>query len=177
MVRRTWGQYSSLSPSPTHLSHITNITLSRIKCERLYFYKEVYSFVHWSSSSCLIMFRIYLYMYVAIQHFTCLQYASSNECYIGWSTFETLLLLRNWVVSHTNLSLVSKGKAELAQSCVFRFIIYSTPHGCTFQMYWCLDIWRAFITSVFTRPLHHEQDFKRFELRVFLLLHRLLYRG
>ena len=40
--RRTWGQYSSLSPSPTHLSHTTNITLSRIKWERLHFYKEVY---------------------------------------------------------------------------------------------------------------------------------------
>ena len=36
-------------PSPTHLSHITNInpfaTLSRIKCERYIFYKEVCSFV------------------------------------------------------------------------------------------------------------------------------------
>ena len=31
------GQYSSLSPSPTHLSHTTNITLSRIKCERFIF--------------------------------------------------------------------------------------------------------------------------------------------
>ena len=46
MVRRTWGQYSNPSPSPTHLSHTTNITLSRIKCERLCFYKEVCSFVH-----------------------------------------------------------------------------------------------------------------------------------
>ena len=46
--RRTWGQYSSLSPSPTHLSHTTTITLSRIKCERSYFYKEVCSFVYWS---------------------------------------------------------------------------------------------------------------------------------
>ena len=43
------------------------LTLSRIKCE-MYFYKEMCSFVHWSSSLCLIMFRIYLYMYVAIQH-------------------------------------------------------------------------------------------------------------
>ena len=39
------GQYSNLSPSPTHPSHTTNITLSRIKCEILYFYKEVSSFV------------------------------------------------------------------------------------------------------------------------------------
>ena len=68
MVRRTWVQNNCLSPSPTHLSHTTNITLSRIKCERLYFYKEVCSFVHWSSSLCFIMFCIYLYMYVDIQH-------------------------------------------------------------------------------------------------------------
>ena len=46
MVRRTLGQYVAvLSPSPTHLSHTRNITLSRIKCERYYFYKEVCSFV------------------------------------------------------------------------------------------------------------------------------------
>ena len=65
--RRTWGQYSSLFPSPAHLSHTRNITLSRIKRERLYFYKIVYSFVHWSSSLCLIMFRIYLYIYICIR--------------------------------------------------------------------------------------------------------------
>ena len=62
------GQYSNLSPSPAHLLHTTNITLSRIKCERLYFYKEVYSFVHWSSSLLLTMFPdVYVYVYVAIQ--------------------------------------------------------------------------------------------------------------
>ena len=32
--QKNLGQYSSLSLSPTHLSHTTNITLSRIKCER-----------------------------------------------------------------------------------------------------------------------------------------------
>ena len=47
--QKNLGQYSSMSPSPAHPSHTTTITLSRIKCERLYFYKEVYSFVHWSS--------------------------------------------------------------------------------------------------------------------------------
>ena len=46
MVRRTWGQYSSLSLSPAHLSHTTNITLSRIKCERYIFIKKcVRSFI------------------------------------------------------------------------------------------------------------------------------------
>ena len=49
------GQYSNLSLSPVHLSRTTNITLLKIKCEILYFYKEVYSFVHWSSSLQLIM--------------------------------------------------------------------------------------------------------------------------
>ena len=39
--------YSSLSPSPTHLSHTRNITLSRIKCERYIFFikKCVRSFI------------------------------------------------------------------------------------------------------------------------------------
>ena len=37
---------SSLSPSPTHLSHTRNITLSRIKCERYIFIKKcVCSFI------------------------------------------------------------------------------------------------------------------------------------
>ena len=55
MRKKSWsgqnnlGQNNSLSRYPTHLSHTTNIPLSRIKCERLYFYKEVCSFVHWSS--------------------------------------------------------------------------------------------------------------------------------
>ena len=58
MVRRTLGKYSSLSPSPAHLSHTRNITLSRRKSERLYFYKDVYSFVHSSSSLLLTMFPL-----------------------------------------------------------------------------------------------------------------------
>ena len=59
--RRTWGQYNSLYPSPAHLSHTRNITLSRIKCERC-FYKEVCSFVYWSS---YIMFD-YVSAYIRI---------------------------------------------------------------------------------------------------------------
>ena len=44
--RRTWDQYSSLSPSSTHLSHTWNITLLRIKCERYIFIKKcVHSFI------------------------------------------------------------------------------------------------------------------------------------
>ena len=60
--RRTWGRYSSLSRSPAHLSYTTTITLSRMKRERLYFYKEVFSFVHWNSSLLLTMFpHIFVY--------------------------------------------------------------------------------------------------------------------
>ena len=79
MIKRTWGQYSSLSPSPTHLSHTTNITLSRIKCERLYFYKEVCSFVHksrhyvWLCFACICIrvyilwvYNIYIYIYICV---------------------------------------------------------------------------------------------------------------
>ena len=58
---------SSMSPSPTHFSHTTNINPSKNKVWEIYFYKMC-SFVHWSSSLCLIMFSVYLYMYVAIQH-------------------------------------------------------------------------------------------------------------
>ena len=54
---------NSLSPSPTHLSHTTNINPFENKVWEIYFYKEVCSFVHWSSSLLLIMFWIYLYMY------------------------------------------------------------------------------------------------------------------
>ena len=61
---------SSLSPSPTHLSHTNKINTFENKVWEIYFYKEICSFVHWSSSLCLIIFRIYMYMYMysAIQH-------------------------------------------------------------------------------------------------------------
>ena len=49
MVRRTWGQNNSLSPSPTYLSHTTNINSFENKVWEIYFYKEACSFVHWSS--------------------------------------------------------------------------------------------------------------------------------
>ena len=60
---------SSLSPSPTHLSHTRNITHSRIKCGRYIFIKKcVRSFIEvrhyvWLYSACI------MHMYVAIQHF------------------------------------------------------------------------------------------------------------
>ena len=48
MIRRTLGRYSSLSPSPTHLSHTQHHSFGN-KVWEIYFYKEVCSFVHWSS--------------------------------------------------------------------------------------------------------------------------------
>ena len=89
------GQNSSLFPSPTHLSHITNITLSRIKRERLYFIKEEYSFVHWSSSLLLTMFSlifvlcIYMWLYN-----TCFNIQSN--CLVGWECRIHRLLLCKW---------------------------------------------------------------------------------
>ena len=57
------GQYSSLSLSPAHLTHTTNITLSRIKYERYIFIKKcIRSFIHWSS---YIMFD-YVSAYICI---------------------------------------------------------------------------------------------------------------
>ena len=63
VTRRTLGQYSSLSPSPAHLSHTTNITLSRIKCEKYIFIKKcVRSFIEvrhyvwlWFAYICIYM--------------------------------------------------------------------------------------------------------------------------
>ena len=69
MVRRTWIQYSSLSLSPTHLSHTTNITLSRIKCERLYF---IWRSVFVRSLNFVIMFdyvsHIFVYIHVQLYY-------------------------------------------------------------------------------------------------------------
>ena len=54
---------SSLSPSPTHLSLTTNINPFENKVWEIYFYKEVCSFVHWSSSLLLTMFPdIFVYV-------------------------------------------------------------------------------------------------------------------
>ena len=65
------GPNNSLSSSPTHLSYATNITLWKIKCERLYFYKEAYSFVIEVVHYRLMMFphvSVYLYIYT----YTCI---------------------------------------------------------------------------------------------------------
>ena len=56
---------SSLSPSPTHFSHTTNINPFENKVWEIYFYKEVCSFIHWSSSLLLTMFPlIFTFVYV-----------------------------------------------------------------------------------------------------------------
>ena len=64
MVRETLAQYVAVCPRLQLTSHTQpTATLSRIKCERYLFYKEVCLFVHWSSSLLLTMFpRIFVYV-------------------------------------------------------------------------------------------------------------------
>ena len=53
------------SQSLPHLSHTTSINPFENKVWEIYFYKEVCSFVHWTSSLCLTMFPyIFVYVYV-----------------------------------------------------------------------------------------------------------------
>ena len=52
------GQYSSLSLSPAHLSHTTNITLSRITFEKYIFIKKCVRSLIEVRILCLIMFRL-----------------------------------------------------------------------------------------------------------------------
>ena len=64
-----WSICGSLSPFPTHLSHITNInaftTLSRIKCERYIFLKTcVRSFVEVRHYCWYMHLPIFVYVYV-----------------------------------------------------------------------------------------------------------------
>ena len=63
--QKNLGQYSSLSLSRSQLSHATNISLSRIKCERYIFIKKcVRSFIE-VRILCLIMFLlIFIVVYV-----------------------------------------------------------------------------------------------------------------
>ena len=66
--QKNLGQYVAVCPRLQLTCHTQlTSTLSRIKCE-IYFYKEVCSFVHWSRHYGWLYFRIYLYMYGAIQH-------------------------------------------------------------------------------------------------------------
>ena len=68
MVRRTLGQYVAVCPRLQLTSHTQpTSTLSRIKCERYIFYKEVCSFVHWSRHYVWLYSTCIMYMYVAIQ--------------------------------------------------------------------------------------------------------------
>ena len=63
------SKYSSLSLSPTHLSHTRNITLSRIKCERYIFIKKcIRSFIEVRHYVWLC--SVYICIVVTIQH-TC----------------------------------------------------------------------------------------------------------
>ena len=95
---------SSLSPSPTHLSHTTNINPLENKVWELYFYKEVCSFVHWSSSLLLTMFPlifVYVYIYAAIQQL-CLKlltWLQMNEwCWIELFEFVLVRSYGIWTI-------------------------------------------------------------------------------
>ena len=84
---------SCLSSSPTHLSHTTNINPLENKVWEIYSYKEVCSFVHWIRHYWWLCFRIYLYMYVAIQQFA-VKVISSLLCLftIHWTRTHSLTL-------------------------------------------------------------------------------------
>ena len=80
------GQYSSLSSSPAHLSHTTNINPFEYKVWEVYFYKEMCSFVHWSSSLLLTMFPLIFVLCIRmllynISSFFCTQSNGSKYCY------------------------------------------------------------------------------------------------
>ena len=57
----------SFSPSPAHLSHITNINPFEDKVREVYFYKEVRSFVHWSRHYCWLCLCLYCVCIMDIQ--------------------------------------------------------------------------------------------------------------
>ena len=73
---RNLGQYCSLSLSPAHLSHTTNITLLRIKCERYIFIKKcIHSFIEVGKLYLImfpLIFVLWLYNRSNIEH--CLQW-------------------------------------------------------------------------------------------------------
>ena len=64
VARRTLGQNNSLSPSPTHLSHTRNINPLENKVWEIYFYKEVCSFVPWSSFIIIDDVSAYICIYI-----------------------------------------------------------------------------------------------------------------
>ena len=64
VARRTLGQNNSLSPSPTHLSHTRNINPLENKVWEIYFYKEVCSFVPWSSFIIVDDVSAYICIYI-----------------------------------------------------------------------------------------------------------------
>ena len=74
------GQNNSLSPSPPQLSHTRNITLSRIKCERYIFCKEVYSFV----IEVVITVIVFPYIFVCAYKYIRICMWLYNICFLGF---------------------------------------------------------------------------------------------
>ena len=78
--KKNLGQYSSLSLSPAHLSHTTNIPLLRIKCERYIFIKKcIHSLLKSSlpindvsAYKCIFVY-VHVQLYESIQHFQAIE--------------------------------------------------------------------------------------------------------
>ena len=95
---RTLGQYVAVCPRLQLTSHTQpTSTLSRIKCERYIFYKEVCSFIHWVRILCWLCFCIYLYMYcvaacdyTTFKHYRCFWPLDPNRYYYSWSEWNWL---------------------------------------------------------------------------------------
>ena len=86
--RNSWSICGSLSPSPNHLSHITNINPFENKVWEVYFYKEVCSFViivdYVSACICIRivvswLYNIYIYIYIYI----CRHVKKFLSCYLS----------------------------------------------------------------------------------------------
>ena len=78
--QKNLSQYRSLSLSPTHLSHTTNMTLSRIKCEIYIFIKKcVRSFID-VRKLCLIMFPLVFVLRLYNNLETEIKQLIINEC-------------------------------------------------------------------------------------------------
>ena len=82
MVRRNLGQYVAVCPRLQLTSHTPQTNINPFKNEvwEIYFYKEVCSFVHWSSSLLLTMFpRIFVYV---CGYTTLLVFSASKNIYM-----------------------------------------------------------------------------------------------
>ena len=93
--QKNLGQYVAVCPRLRHISHTQpTSTLSRIKCERYIFYKEVCSFVrsfvHWSSCIIFDYVSAYICICICMQLYNRLTYTNID------SIFRVTLLFASW---------------------------------------------------------------------------------